>query len=66
MAQVKMEDIIDHLSFEMKRALNETLEEHFPNQRFDINEVFRTFKRKVYNKTSIWESVPDSFVKTNH
>jgi hypothetical protein len=63
MAQIKIEDVVDHLSHEMKRALEATLEEHFPDQSFDRDEVFRTFKRKVYQKCSMWEKIPDNLVK---
>lgn len=65
MAKVKIEDIVDHLRPEIKRALTDTLEEHFPHQDFNVEDVFRTFKRKVYNKCSIWENVPDRYVKTD-
>jgi len=63
MAQVNMEEIVDHLSSEIKRALEDTIKEHFPDQDFDRNAVFRTFKRKVYQKCSVWENVPDKLVK---
>ncbi|RYE13293.1 MAG: hypothetical protein EOP45_21420 [Sphingobacteriaceae bacterium] len=63
MAQINIEDIVDHLSYEMKRALEATLEEHFPGRDFDRNAVFKTFKKKVSQKCSTWESVPDDLVE---
>jgi len=63
MAQILIEDVIDHLSSEMRRALEATLEEHFPNSDFDSYEVFRTFKREVYRKCSVWENIPNNLVK---
>jgi hypothetical protein len=63
MAKVKIEDVVDHLSTEFRRALEETLNEHFPNQNFDSKDVFRTFKRQVYRKCSVWENVPDQYVE---
>lgn len=64
MAQVQIEEVVDHLSLEFRRALEETMKEHFPNQNFDSYAVFRTFKRQVYRKCSVWETVPDKNVKT--
>ena len=63
MAKVKIEDVVDHLSSEFRRALEETIEEHFPNQNFDSRDVFRTFKRQVYRKCNVWENVPDQYVE---
>jgi len=63
MARVKIEDIIDHLDSEMRRALEATMKEHFPGQSFDNRAVFRTFKRMVYRKCNIWENVPDDYVE---
>ena len=63
MAQVNIEEIIDHLDYEIKRALEATLEEHFPDKKFDRNSVFRTFKKKIGSKCSTWEDVPDNLVK---
>ena len=63
MAKVKIEEVVDHLSSEFRRALEDTLKEHFPNSDFDSREVYRTFKRAVYRKCSVWETVPDHFVE---
>ena len=63
MAKVKIEDVVDHLSLEFRRALDETIKEHFQNQAFDSSEVFRTFKRQVYRKCNVWEEVPDRYVE---
>ena len=46
MAQVKIEGIFDHLGHEIRRALEETIKEHFPSQKHDIRAVFRTFGEK--------------------
>jgi hypothetical protein len=63
MAEVKIEDVIDHLDTEIRQALEETIKSHFPNQNFDEREVFRTFVIMVGRKCSIWENVPDHYVK---
>lgn len=64
MTKVQIEEVVDHLSSEFRRALEETMKEHFPNQNFDSFAVFRTFKRQVYRKCNVWETVPDRYVKT--
>lgn len=64
MAQVQIEEVVDHLSSEFRRVLEETLKEHFPNQNFDSSAVYRTFKRQIYRRCSVWENIPDKFVKT--
>lgn len=63
MAKVKIEEIIDHLDYEIRKALEETLKEHFPNQNFDTKAVFKTFKNQVYIKCNTWENVPDRYVE---
>jgi len=63
MAKVKIEDVIDHLDTEIRRALEETIKSHFPNQNFNAREVFRTFVRMVGRKCSTWENVPDHYVE---
>ncbi|MGO9138125.1 MAG: hypothetical protein ACLP9S_17365 [Syntrophales bacterium] len=63
MARIKVEDVVDHLDREFRGALKDTMQEMFPELEFDERELFRTFKKKVYRKCSIWESVPDHYVK---
>lgn len=62
MAKVQIEEIIDHLSSEMKRALEAAAAEVLPNVNFDSHSFFRAFKRAVYRKCNTWEQVPDNFV----
>ncbi|MBC5994023.1 hypothetical protein [Pontibacter cellulosilyticus] len=63
MARIKVEDVVDHLDTEFRRALEETIKEHFPRQDFDAWAIFRTFKRQVYRKCSTWEEVPDDYIE---
>ena len=63
MAKIKIEEIIEHLDSELKRALEDTLKECFPNQDFDARVVFKTFIKQVSRKCGSWENVPDRFVK---
>lgn len=63
MARVKIEYVVDHLSSQFRRALEATLQEHFPNEPYDSHAVFRTFKRMVSRKCNTWENVSDSYVE---
>lgn len=63
MIKIKIEDVVDHLEYDLRRALAATIKEHFPNQNFDDRNLFRTFKKEVYKKCNTWESIPERFVK---
>jgi hypothetical protein len=63
MAKIKVEEVLDHLDHDLRRALEATLKEHFPNQSFDTRAVFRTFKRQTNRKCNVWENVPDQYVE---
>jgi hypothetical protein len=63
MAQVEIEEIVGHLSSEMRKALEAAVEEVIPNAQFDRHELFRAFRRAVRRKCNTWEQVPDSYVR---
>jgi hypothetical protein len=63
MAQVKIEDVLDHLSFEMKRSLTSALKSVDPDTKIDGAKLFRAFTRAVGRKCGTWENVPDSYVR---
>lgn len=63
MARIKVEEVVDHLSGEFRKALVEALREVSPSTQVDEHEFFIAFKRAVYRKCSIWERVPDRFVE---
>jgi hypothetical protein len=63
MAKVKVDEVVDHLSNEMRRALEDAVNEVIPGAQFDSNELFRAFKRAVYRKCNAWEAVPDQYVQ---
>ena len=62
MARVNIEEIVDHLSSEMRRALEDALREVAPEVEVDSYALFRAFRRAVGRKCSTWESVPDGYV----
>jgi len=63
MARVKIEEIIDSLSSEMKSALKESVEKVLPGNNIDSSALFREFKRSVGRKCSTWERVSDNYVE---
>ena len=50
MAQIQPEEIVDHLSSEMRNALADAVKEVIPSAEFDQHELFRAFKRAVRRK----------------
>ena len=64
MARVKIEYIIDHLSTEMRSALDAAVKEVLPEATFDRYQLFRTFKRAVGRKCSTWERVPSNYIES--
>lgn len=65
MARVKIEEVIDHLSTDMRKALRQAIENTMPDAEFDDRELFRSFRRAVGRKCSTWERVPDQYVESD-
>ena len=63
MAQVKIEDVVDSLDSEFKKALDDTMEQFASEVSYDRNELFKFFLKRVYHHCSVWETVPDASVK---
>lgn len=65
MARVKIEEIVDHLSTEMRKALRQAIENTIPDVEYDDRELFRNFRRAVGRKCNTWEHVPDQYVESD-
>ena len=63
MTRVKIEDIVDHLSTQIRRALEDAVKRVSPDAHFDAHQLFREFRRAVGRKCNTWENVPDRFVE---
>ena len=63
MAKVRIEEIVDHLSSEMRRALADAVREVLPNATVDDHALYRAFVRAVRRKCNTWENVPDQYVE---
>lgn len=64
MARIKIEDVVDDLSTEMRSALEAAVKEVLPDAKFDRQQLFREFKRAVRRKCSTWERVRDEHVES--
>lgn len=62
MARVKIEEIVDHLSTEMRRALVDALGRVPPDASVDAYQLFREFRRAVGRRCNTWEWIPDQYV----
>ena len=65
MARVKIEEVVDHLSSEMRKALTIAVNNVIPDAEFDERQLFREFRRAVARKCNTWERVPDQYVDTD-
>jgi hypothetical protein len=62
MAQVQLDEVIDHLSVEVKGALRDAFNEVLPGVNVNVDAFYRSFKKNVYRRCSVWEQVPDTYV----
>ncbi len=65
MARVKIEDIIDYLDSDFKKALARAVSQELPGASFNEGQLFRTFKRRLAARCSVWETVPDRYVEVS-
>jgi hypothetical protein len=63
MAKVKVDEIVENLDSEFKKALDDTMTHFAPQVRFDRNDLFRFFQKRIYHHCSSGETVPDGCVE---
>lgn len=63
MARVRIQSIIEHLDYDMKRALEDALSRFMPDANIDRNELYREFRKAVGRKSSTWVDVNDQDVE---
>ncbi len=63
MARIKIDEIVKHLNYEIKRAFVKTIKQQFPDKQFDERELFNKFADYVAGECKKWEEVPDNFVE---
>lgn len=62
MAKIKMEEIVDDLSTEFRRALVLAVREVMPEAQVEEYQLYRAFKRTIGKKCGTWATVKDSHV----
>lgn len=63
MARIKIENIIDYLDSDFRRALDAAIQDVSPDSSIDSHELFRAFKRSVSRKFSTWTRIPDQYIE---
>lgn len=59
MARVQAAEIVDHLSNEFRKALDDAVKKNIPDAEYDARKLFRDFVRDVDRRCSNWEQMPD-------
>jgi hypothetical protein len=63
MTKIKIEKVFNHLNDDLRKALEETIKQHFSGKPFDSREIFKTFQSNTSKRCSTWVRVPDVFVE---
>lgn len=63
MAQVQIENVLEHLEQGLKAAMDSAIRSTAPNAKIDSGELFRAFVRAVGQRCG-WETVRDQDVRT--
>ena len=63
MAKVNIEEIIEHLDYDIKRALEDTFVRCYPGISIDRNRLFKEFVKAIRRKCNTWEKVPDRYIR---
>jgi hypothetical protein len=62
MARIKVTDIIDHLSVQIRGALDEAVERTLPGVEVDRAKLYREFRRALGARCKTWENAPNAAV----
>jgi hypothetical protein len=63
MARIKLDEIISHLGYEIKKSLTNTIKKEFPELEFDQNKLYKEFLNNISKESKKWEQVPDDAVE---
>jgi hypothetical protein len=62
MARIKPNDIFDHLSPQLRAALDAAVEKTLPDSDVDKRELYLAFRRALAARLKAWETVPAAAV----
>ncbi len=63
MAKIKVEEFVNHLEGEFKKALSSTIYKELGDVEFNAKELFNTFKNELVDKCNTYESLPNKYIK---
>lgn len=63
MARIKLESIIEYHDSDIRRAIDDAVNNVTNSNDIDSYELFRAFKRSVSRRFSTWVRVPDQYVE---
>jgi hypothetical protein len=63
-AQVKIEEVVEHFRSEMRRAHVDAVREVLPSAAIGDHALLRAFVRAVGRKCNTWENVPDHYIQS--
>jgi hypothetical protein len=62
MARIKTEEIVDHLSDKLKKAMADCIKEHIPDAQYDPTLLYRSFRKSFVLNNKSWIDIPDRYV----
>jgi hypothetical protein len=65
MARIKPDEIMEHLSSDLRNALGDALREVAPGTNINSDILFRAFVRATDRRCRTWEKVPDRYVEAD-
>lgn len=65
MARIRVEEVVDHLESEFRKALKNSVRDVIPGADFNERELYRKFQRHIGRQCSTWERVPDRYVESD-
>ncbi len=63
MAKIKVDEFVDQLESEFKKALTSTIYKEIGDIDFNIKDVYNTFRKELIEKCNTWETLPNKYIK---
>ena len=64
MAKLNVEQLINHLDLEVRKALEATLREYFPYEEYNSRAISKTFQKELGKRCKVWENIPNKFIRS--
>ena len=61
--KIKIEEVVDYLSNEMRKAMEDAVYSSVPDAVFDGHILFQEFKSAIASECDTWVEIPDTFVE---